>query len=271
MLRIFAIIHLFFVLSACAQTQHTVVFGDSLSDEGRLYQATHEQFPPAPFYAGRFSDGPVWTEHLLGTRENFAFSGAKSDYGNLLSSKLGPVVDNTGLQAQIDDYLANHHSHQHTTYYINIGANDFLALNNTAAHAVEQPVAETVGNILDAAIRLREAGAERVILIGLPDLSIIPFAAGLAPSEQLAMRLISQTFNTLLENKSNRLGFEYFDLEGMVSSIMSNAQHHGLTNLTEACFDEINHIVCSNPEQYFYWDDKHPTTVIHEIFAERVG
>ena len=41
-----------------------VVFGDSLSDAGNVYAATGNKFPPAPYSAGRFSNGPVWVQQL---------------------------------------------------------------------------------------------------------------------------------------------------------------------------------------------------------------
>src|SRR5438046_2391463 len=53
------------------------VIGDSLSDTGRLFRATG--VPPAPYYQGRMSNGPLWVEHfapLVGLRyeplDNFA-------------------------------------------------------------------------------------------------------------------------------------------------------------------------------------------------------
>lgn len=41
-----------------------VVFGDSLSDNGNLFAQTGQ--PPAPYFQGRFSNGPVWVEQLFG-------------------------------------------------------------------------------------------------------------------------------------------------------------------------------------------------------------
>src|SRR6188472_2981783 len=43
-----------------------VVFGDSLSDNGNLYEFMKHQLPQdPPYFAGRFSNGPVWVEHLV--------------------------------------------------------------------------------------------------------------------------------------------------------------------------------------------------------------
>src|SRR5439155_21476778 len=61
------------VLSLVSAVQHAsagqftklVVFGDSLSDTGNVYAVTAGAVPPSPpYYAGRFSNGPVWAEYL---------------------------------------------------------------------------------------------------------------------------------------------------------------------------------------------------------------
>ena len=87
-------------LGACATTASAqsytrlVVFGDSLSDNGNLYAVTGGTQPLSPpYYQGRFSNGPVFTE-LLGFNAgrytagapvtgsvNYAFGGARTDSG----------------------------------------------------------------------------------------------------------------------------------------------------------------------------------------------
>ena len=88
-----------------------VSFGDSLTDTGNLFAATGQ--PPAPYYQGRSSNGPVWVEYLanqLGVAAptpsllggtNYAWAGAAT--GDGLS---GSGVPNTGMQ--ISTYLASH-------------------------------------------------------------------------------------------------------------------------------------------------------------------
>src|SRR5689334_22397744 len=39
-----------------------VAFGDSLSDVGNTYLAIG--YPPAPYYNGHYSNGPIWLEYL---------------------------------------------------------------------------------------------------------------------------------------------------------------------------------------------------------------
>ena len=58
-----------------------VIFGDSLTDTGRLKQRL-KFFPLKPYWIGRFSNGPVWPEYLflvtgLGV-QNLAYGGASA-------------------------------------------------------------------------------------------------------------------------------------------------------------------------------------------------
>ena len=75
--------------AASAQSYNRlVVFGDSLSDNGNLYAVLGQPTSP-PYYQGRFSNGPVFTE-LLGFNAanfngsvtgsiNYAFGGSRTD------------------------------------------------------------------------------------------------------------------------------------------------------------------------------------------------
>src|SRR5580700_5150096 len=62
-----------------------VVYGDSLSDNGNLFAATGQ--PPAPYFEGRRSNGPVAVEQLataLGVPlHDFAWIGATTGIGNI--------------------------------------------------------------------------------------------------------------------------------------------------------------------------------------------
>src|SRR6185503_7186924 len=61
-----------------------VVYGDSLSDNGNLFAASGQ--PPAPYFQGRRSDGPVAVEQLAGALGvplvDFAWIGATTGIGN---------------------------------------------------------------------------------------------------------------------------------------------------------------------------------------------
>ena len=42
------------------------VFGDSYCDVGNIFVATGGAEPAAPYYNGRFSNGPIWLDHVAG-------------------------------------------------------------------------------------------------------------------------------------------------------------------------------------------------------------
>ena len=80
-----------------------VVFGDSLSDTGNVFAVTHGAVPPsAAYYAGRFSNGPVWPEYLAASLslplENFAYGGAQTDRRNLFDGLFGLLGSALGLR-----------------------------------------------------------------------------------------------------------------------------------------------------------------------------
>ena len=81
-----------------------VAFGDSLSDTGAVFAVTQGAVPPSPpYYAGRFSNGPVWPEYLGAALslpvENFAYGGAQTDHANLFDGLFG--IDYPGLSDEI--------------------------------------------------------------------------------------------------------------------------------------------------------------------------
>ncbi len=43
-----------------------IVFGDSYCDVGNIFALTGGAEPAAPYYNGRFSNGPIWLDHVAG-------------------------------------------------------------------------------------------------------------------------------------------------------------------------------------------------------------
>lgn len=66
-----------------ARTFKTIVtLGDGFSDTGILFSRSGQQFPPEPYYEGRFSNSFLWSEYVNHTMKaklvNFAVAGAVS-------------------------------------------------------------------------------------------------------------------------------------------------------------------------------------------------
>lgn len=92
--------------AASAQSYNRlVVFGDSLSDNGNLFAITGQPASP-PYFQGRFSSGPVWTE-LLGfnaLRAGGAVSGSINyAYGG---AQTGTAALPPGMRLQLSNYTA---------------------------------------------------------------------------------------------------------------------------------------------------------------------
>ncbi|MBD7940970.1 autotransporter domain-containing protein [Brevundimonas guildfordensis] len=265
--------------AASAQSySRLVVFGDSLSDNGNLYLATGGSTPASPPYgAGRFSNGPVFTEQLGFNAANFmgpvtgsinyAFGGARTD------SQAQPL----GMRLQLAQYQQRGGT---------FGANDLVSVlggaNNIfqglpAAGASSNPTGSITPVALGAASDMNfivgaiaQAGAGTILVTNLPKLSLTPQFRG-TPAAPLADFAVS-TFNGALLTGLNatataRPGTNIIlmDLFKVGDVISANPSAFGVSNVTQACFNGVT--LCSNPDDYFYFDGVHPTARGHAVIA----
>jgi outer membrane lipase/esterase len=255
-----------------------VVFGDSLSDNGNLYLATGGTTPASPpYFQGRFSSGPVFTERLGFNASNFmgpvtgsinyAFGGARTD------SQAAPL----GMRVQLAQYQARGGR---------FGAGDLVSIlggaNNIfqglpAAGASINPQGSIAPVSLAAAADMNfiinsvaQAGAGTILVTNLPKLSLTPqFRA--TPAAPLADYAVT-TFNGALLTGLNataaaRPGTNIImmDLFKIGDVIAANPGAFGVTNVTQPCFNGVT--VCANPNEYFYFDGVHPTATGHAAIA----
>ncbi|MFY0398242.1 autotransporter domain-containing protein [Brevundimonas naejangsanensis] len=265
--------------AASAQSYNRlVVFGDSLSDNGNLYLATGGSTPASPPYgAGRFSNGPVFTERLGFNAANFmgpvtgsinyAFGGARTD------AEAMPL----GMRVQLAQYQQRGGT---------FGANDLVSVlggaNNIfqglpAAGASTNPTGAITPVALSAAADINfivngiaQAGAGTVLVTNLPKLSITPQFRG-TPAAPLADFAVT-TFNGALLTGLNataaaRPGTNIIlmDLFKVGDVVAANPSAFGVSNVTQTCFNGVT--LCSNPDDYFYFDGVHPTAKGHEVIA----
>lgn len=178
-----------------------IVFGDSLSDTGRLKK--HLQvFPASPYYLGRFSNGPVWNDYL-GEMANISV--VNLSQGGAVSAPNIPLTKDpiqliraggrnfvTGsVKLFIDDFLEKNNQQiknpQRTLFVIWVGANDYLASFDTAKELtklLDEPDAPQAGsraiahlavsNIINSIEKLYAKGARNFLVGNLPDLGIAP-------------------------------------------------------------------------------------------------
>jgi phospholipase/lecithinase/hemolysin len=242
------------------------VFGDSLSDTGRLFEAIG--VPPAPYFEGRLSNGEIWVEILAedfldlnyNSQTNFAWAGATTGTTNVWDDDL------PGLQQQVDTYLENTSTADpNGLYVIWAGGNDFLS----GVTNPEQAIATAVTNLITAVTKLRQHGAQHILVPHMSDLGKTPRALASGNSE--AMTALTLAFNQALANNLQSLEVIQVDIPASLEMITSPETiaptSAKLTNVTEACLDTKALSICETPSHYFYWDDVHPTTVGHQAIA----
>lgn len=180
-----------------------VIFGDSLSDSGKLKKRLLV-FPGRPYWIGRFSNGPNWADYLERILDvpvqNHAYGGASVHPRSLMSSanvitkmaEVGQFFVSGSLGLQIEDYTGRFLEsgtidHPDKTIFLFWGgANDYLAkipFDGTIQTLLDRPMAtggyqtiarRVIQSMEEQILHLYEAGARRFIVLNLPDLGATP-------------------------------------------------------------------------------------------------
>jgi phospholipase/lecithinase/hemolysin len=274
------------VLAGCPSK--IVAFGDSLTDngngDGQLYGGT---FPLPPYFKFRFCNGPVWIENLpTDDLMDYAYGGAVI---NQSASNNGPP----SLMAQVNDYLISKHFDvsavaDDTQYVWWGGANDIFDVLSTegvgpslAALAVGIPflTAAQIGKLI-------HAGAKNILIMLIPTWSNSPLIKPILTTAQLtALSQFNDLVNAGIISNVTAIApadvnLKFFDTVGFTQNILDNPADFGLVNTTAPClanFEVFLHgaggqapIVCSNPDEFFFWDGEHPTTRVQTFYAKAV-
>ena len=243
------------------------VFGDSLSDDGNLFDQTGN--PPPPYFEGRFSNGPVWADTaagvVAGPTANFAFGGARAqgpgpqglpDFDAQIDLFAGATGGGAG-----DDALAA----------VWFGANDIFQSIGTAA--LGPSIAAAVDAIGDGIERLSTLGIDEFVTFNLPDLSRTPAFLGVDAAAQA-----TDAFNGALAAELATLQGDVtlVDVETLFDDLAADPVAFGesfpvaagITVLDEPCLETDPFALCADPGAYLFWDGVHPTTKAHQAIAE---
>jgi len=255
------------LMSAAVQSfafSRVVLFGDSLSDTGNVFALTGGATPPAPYWNGRYSNGPVWAERLasglglsanasLTGGTNFAFGGAEANTGSTLSHNGTPNVG-----AQIGQFTAGGGSLTSTDLVsLWIGGNDFL---NGATNP--STVAGYVGTHLNTLYGL---GGRTFLIPNLPLLGYTPGYVGTAM--EAPVNALTAGYNTALSAtvanfRATHSGVTVreLDVATLFNTVRTDPSAYGLTDVTH------NYLTTGgNPDQFLFWDNVHPTQQIHML------
>ncbi|HYD31884.1 MAG TPA: SGNH/GDSL hydrolase family protein [Azospirillaceae bacterium] len=244
------------VVSAGAQAapafDRLVVFGDSLSDNGN---------------AGRFSNGPVWVEHLA-QHLSLTLRPARDGGGNFAvgGARLDPLSGPFSLRAQADLFLRLPPLRGRTLYVVYGGGNDLLAAVGAlrAAAAVDAAVVSARGIVGDLVAR----GAADILVPNLPDVGMTPEMRSRGKRAMEEARRLSERFNDGLErvlaDVVARPGIRLYRLDvwGMAERVRADPAVAGFTDVTTPCNGS------GRCEGMVFWDYVHPTTAAHARLGE---
>jgi phospholipase/lecithinase/hemolysin len=270
------------------------IFGDSLVDEGNLFNLTG--FPPSPPYAQKLSNGDIWVEQFAasfgldplpsttvlpgifnGTALppadgiNFGLAGSLTSDINVGSPLL------PGLQQQIQTFGALNAlvpADPNALYILLAGGNDYNeAVSNPSGISLDDLPDQVSDNLTTATAALIGAGAKHLLVGNLPDLGLLPFADFLNqfnPQSASLLTGLSSQHNQLLSQKLTALEatsgaqITQLDLEGLFAEAISNPAKFGFSNVEESCLINaqpgfVFEGVCDNPDEFLFWDDVHVT------------
>lgn len=292
------IVSLFGAILLCgsAQAVYTAhyVFGDSLSDSGNFNALTGGVVLTAPYWQGRFSNGPVYSELVSaglgltanpywvdGQGTNYAIGGARTT-GHGQVPQLSPVAS---LQGQIGTYLSGHGgvADAGALYTVYMGSNDvFDAIDAVAASgdinaglSIISNAATLVGQSL---FNLAALGAQTIVVPTVTDLGLTP----LIPNNAKALAsALASSFNSAVDSALVALTSSFGnlrivrpDIYGLLNGAATTPGDYGLTNVSTPCYDGFVGVpgssVCSNPDESLFWDLMHPTAVGHQFIATAV-
>ncbi|OQX34881.1 MAG: hypothetical protein B0D91_11735 [Oceanospirillales bacterium LUC14_002_19_P2] len=279
-----------------------VIFGDSLSDQGNLFELFHERIPVSPpYWQGRFSNGPVWTDilSLHYTIKNMSQGGATLVNYRKYSVALQYLYV-TYLGEEVSQFLKNDQFLPTDLIIIWMGGNDYATFKWVSPRDRHRAVRELYIEIL----RMRHKGAQHILVINLPDIAETPRVK--EDDAELFHRITLDHNHQLEVTLSSKLPpdvLRIFDAYTTFKAIFSAPETYGLNNTSNPCysgsiwrhhqgisadhsddpvswlhsqlapihFTEHAHFRdISTCQQHLFFDDLHPTTFAHGIIADKL-
>jgi phospholipase/lecithinase/hemolysin len=303
-----------------------IVFGDSLSDNGNIFSLTskaHKVFSSVPiipknppYFQGRFSNGPVWVDDLAAGLNvplvDYAYGGAWAE--PLHDSRL---VVPFGLGLQVSYYLvmsvADFHKANHL-YIIWAGGNDYVS----GREDVDYATTNTVSSIEAQIDWLVYYGARNIIVMNLPDLSLVPEVATKGPDAMENVTQLVKAHNLKLsqmltdqQTRHPEAKIIYGDITVSFNDAYYNHDKYNIKNVSTPCYSggyslramirdrqatrefaaakeqniDIENTpslrvayatarmadsgidACDTPDEFMFWDQIHPTRVMHQFMA----
>jgi outer membrane lipase/esterase len=244
------------------------VFGASSCDVGNLAIITGGERPGPAYYQGRYSNGPLWVEHIagyLGLRLTPSLAGG-TDWAYAGAWVTAPNGGVPTMSQQIQMYLqaSGGKADPNALYLLGGGGNDLVGITTGDPNALGYQIA---AGIVDSEHVLRNAGARHFIIPNLPDVGVIPEAAEHAAFGNAAAASANYWLDKLLwfDQKLPKIHIIRVDIKGLMNAVMKDPSHFGFTNVTSPCLTATG--VCADPDHTFFWDICHLSVFGHAFLA----
>jgi len=291
------ILAVFLNLSHATVINQLVVFGDSLSDRGNLYEYMNHQLPMSPpYFEGRFTNGQVWIEHLatrlfpaeLETRFlDFAYGGA-----NVASNN---KINDFSLQNQMKRYFNSYpKANPNALYVFWVGSNNYLDLPNDIPGEVHQVLAGIETSIQ----QMIAHGGRHFVVVNVPQLDTTP--AAIEFESEAELKQMADLHNQGLKQRMQRLRQTFadidiveYDVAKIMSDIVAHPARHDFKDAKRTCCEFMQDVGVQTLEvpkskllqtvnrfaytptqdqcyDYLFFDLYHPTAHAHWLLAQEV-
>lgn len=268
---IFFAITTFSVSTLANEIKHLVFFGDSLSYDGSLNPViSHTLRIPKSFTNG--NSWNVALEKMLRNKKldykNYALPG-----GTAVFQTQNLITAPAYLDGQIINYLyhSTAQSRDEALIFIWVGFHDYVLKHHQITPMTYKAIVrETVAGIRNSLLALMAYGCKHFIVINLGDLSTTPMFLALN-KKQITLDLIAEHNQRLTEtvrqlNAKYKRDIRIYDVNAFFENIREHRPEFGIVHSTHAC--KTKHHICSNPEDFFYWDHLHFTQKVHQALAK---
>src|SRR5277367_4564675 len=248
------------------------VFGDSYCDIGNIFTATGGAEPAAPYYNGRFSNGPIWLDHVAGflgvPLKPYLLGGTDYAIGGAWVTEPQSIPGGGTIPSvpeQVELYLGQHagKADPNALYILEGGGNDILDTTSGSPQTLGKHIAE---GLADSELLLRRAGARHFVIPDLFNVGLLPAAAGNVSFAMTASAATDKRLDELLAIEQCLEGVHIIRLNvfSLLNAIETDPTHFGFTDVTDPC---LTTAVCADPDHTFFWDTHHPTEFGHAFFA----
>ncbi|MGF7169593.1 outer membrane lipase/esterase [Sphingobium xanthum] len=262
-----------------------LVFGDSLVDAGNAQIGSILLGLPDPapaalgYYEGRFSNGPNFADYLsqslfgmetvayLAGGHNFAVGGAEAAF------KPGEVSPSFLPQLQLFQNLGEPIASD-ALVLVTFGGNDVRSVLTDLGAIDFTPTLNAFATGLSA---LAGAGAQTIIVTGLPDIGKLPDTLAYGdPAIEATATARTIALNAAIEGLTVTLSqltgtrIDFYHVYAQEQALRANPGAYGLTNLTESCQSGGAAAVLGGCAGYLYFDTIHPTSYVHALLAQGI-